>query len=142
MNMMRYKGYAAKIEYSDDDREFVGRVLGIKDIIGFHGDSVAALEKDFHKALDFYLESCKKRGKAPDRPYSGKLNLRLPPETHRMLASQAEVEEKSINDLILDAIDAVASPEHPPKVTTAAPIRLKSNAVRKKRGQAKNRPRE
>ncbi|MCC8191264.1 MAG: type II toxin-antitoxin system HicB family antitoxin, partial [Planctomycetes bacterium] len=83
MSTMQYRGYTAKVEYSEEDREFVGRVLGIRDVIGFHGTSVAALEKDFHAVLDFYLETCEKRGKTPDRPYSGKLNVRLSPELHR-----------------------------------------------------------
>lgn len=105
MSTMTYKGYSAKVEYSDEDHCFVGRVIGIRDVIGFHGESVAALEKDFHEVLDFYLATCEQRGKTPDRPYSGKLNLRLPPEKHRVLACHAEATGKSINDVILDAID-------------------------------------
>lgn len=104
-NTMNYKGYSATIEYSPEDKCFVGRVLGIRDVIGFHGESVGELEKDFHQTLDFYLDTCKKRGKTPDRPYSGKLNLRMPPEKHRLLSIQAESTGQSINDVILSAID-------------------------------------
>ncbi len=107
---MQYKGYTAKVEYSQEDREFVGRVLGIRDVIGFHGRSVEELEADYRDTMDFYLETCEKRGKTPDRPYSGKLNLRLPPEKHRALAQQAEASGQSINEMILAAID-VAYPE-------------------------------
>ncbi len=113
MNLMHYKGYTAKVEYSEEDKEFVGRVLGIRDVIGFHGKSVSALETDFHGAMDFYLKTCEQRGKTPDKPYSGKVNLRLSPEKHRALAQQAVIKGKSINDLIVDAIDTV--------VSTAAP---------------------
>jgi len=42
---MTYKGYAAKIEYSDDDDCFVGHIAGIKDVIGFHADSVKELRR-------------------------------------------------------------------------------------------------
>lgn len=108
-NTMSYKGYSAVVEYSPEDKCFVGRVLGIRDIIGFHGESVDELENDFRQTLDFYLESCEKRGKIPDRPYSGKLNLRMPPEKHRLLSIRAESTGQSINDVILSAIDAVYS---------------------------------
>jgi predicted HicB family RNase H-like nuclease len=38
---MRYRGYAARIEYSDEDECLVGHIAGIRDIVSFHGDSVA-----------------------------------------------------------------------------------------------------
>lgn len=61
MKPMRYKGYSARIEYSDEDRCFVGRVAGIRDILTFHGESVAEVRQAFEEALDFYLETCAKR---------------------------------------------------------------------------------
>lgn len=39
----------------------------------------------------------KKLGRAPQRPYSGKLMLRVPPEIHAAVAVAAEVSGKSIN---------------------------------------------
>ena len=33
MKPMRYKGYSARIEYSDEDGCFVGRVAGIRDLL-------------------------------------------------------------------------------------------------------------
>jgi len=40
MNAMSYKGYTAHIEFDERDNIFVGRVLGVKAIIGFHGETV------------------------------------------------------------------------------------------------------
>jgi len=40
MNMMKYRGYVARIEYDEEDRIFVGHLAGIKDIVGFHGTTV------------------------------------------------------------------------------------------------------
>ena len=80
MKPMRYKGYAARIEYSDEDSCFVGRVAGIRDILTFHGESVAEVRQAFAEALDFYLETCAKRGETPNKPYSGKLLLRVSPD--------------------------------------------------------------
>ena len=45
MNTMLYKGYAARIEYSEEDKCLVGHLAGIRDIIGFHADNVADLRK-------------------------------------------------------------------------------------------------
>ena len=41
MSCMRYKGYAARIEYDEREDIFVGRVLGMRDMISFHASSVA-----------------------------------------------------------------------------------------------------
>lgn len=97
MNTMSYKGYAAKIEYSDEDQCFVGHIAGIQDIVGFHGESVTELREAFVEAVDDYLETCARLNRAPQKPYSGKLMLRIPPEVHAAVAIAAEVSGKSIN---------------------------------------------
>ncbi len=97
MKPMRYKGYPARIEYSDEDGCFVGRVAGIRDIITFHGESVGEVREAFEEALDFYLDSCNERDEPPNKPYSGKLLLRIDPEIHAAVAEAAEVNGVSIN---------------------------------------------
>lgn len=97
MKPMTYKGYQASIDYSDEDGCLVGRVVGIKDLITFHGTSVAQIRRAFKEALDFYLESCESRDESPDKPYSGKLMLRVPSEVHAAVARSAEISGKSIN---------------------------------------------
>jgi len=97
MNTMTYRGYAARIEYSDEDRCFVGHIAGINDVVGFHGESVAELRTAFEEAVEDYLEACEKLGRSPQKPYSGKLMLRVPPEVHAAVAAAAEVSGKSIN---------------------------------------------
>jgi len=54
-NAMTYKGYSARIEFDDQDHIFVGHLVGIRDIVGFHGSSVRELETAFHEAVDDYL---------------------------------------------------------------------------------------
>jgi len=104
MSTMTYKGYAAKIEYSDDDDCFVGHIAGIKDVIGFHADSVKELRRAFEEAVDDYLVTCEKVGRAPQRPYSGKLMLRVPPEIHARAAMMAEAHGMSINQWAADVL--------------------------------------
>ena len=65
MNTMIYKGYTARIEYSTEDGCLIGEIAGIKDIVGFHGDSVAELQAAFEEAVEDYLEMCEKSGRPP-----------------------------------------------------------------------------
>lgn len=74
MNTMNYRGYAARIDYSEDDGCFVGHIADISDIVGFHGESVAELRAAFEEAVDDYLETCKKLGRTPEKPLSGVVN--------------------------------------------------------------------
>jgi predicted HicB family RNase H-like nuclease len=97
MNTMTYRGYAARIEYSDEDQCLVGHIAGINDVVGFHGDSVVELRIAFEEAVADYLEACEKLNRAPQKPYSGKLMLRVPPEVHAAVAAAAQVSGKSIN---------------------------------------------
>ncbi len=97
MKPMRYKRYAARIEYSDEDECFVGRVAGIQDIITFHGDDVAQVRHAFQEAIDFYLESCAERGESPQKAYSGRIMLRVPSATHAAVDRAAMLSGKSIN---------------------------------------------
>ena len=104
MNAMHYKGYAARIEYSEDDDCFIGHIAGIKDIIGFHGDSVKELHLAFAEAVDDYLKTCKRLKKSPQKPYSGHIMLRVPPETHARIAMLAEANGKSLNSFVSELL--------------------------------------
>ncbi len=97
MNAMKYNGYAAHIEYDAHDRIFVGHLAGVRDIVGFHGGSVEELETAFHEAVDNYLAACAKLGQKPNKPVSGKILLRVPPEIHSAAMMVAESEGKSLN---------------------------------------------
>ena len=106
---MKYKGYEAVIEYDDDDRIFVGRVINTRDVIVFDGITVDELETSFHAVIDEYLEDCAAINKDPEKPYSGKFNLRLSPELHRKVATQAERRGQSFNAFVESVLeDAIA----------------------------------
>ena len=104
MNEMTYQSYSAKVEYDPVDRIFVGHILGIRDIVGFHGSTVEELEAAFHEAVHHYLEVCEKIGQQPQRSYSGKLTLRMPPDVHMAVATAAETNHKSINQWATDVL--------------------------------------
>jgi predicted HicB family RNase H-like nuclease len=104
MNTMIYKGYAARIEYSDDDQCFIGHIAGINDVVGFHGDSVKELKTAFHEAVNDYLAACKKLGREPQKPYSGRMMLRVPPEVHARAMMMAQAHGKSLNQWATDVL--------------------------------------
>ena len=112
MNMMTHKGYAARIEYSDDDACFVGHIAGIKDIVGFHGESVAELRDAFEEAVEDYLETCDALNRQPSKPFSGKLELSIPPDIHAGIAVAAETSGKSIDQWAEDAFTNALDSTH------------------------------
>ncbi len=108
MSKMSYRGYTAHIVYDDRDAIFVGRVLGIDDIIGFHADSVGALRRAFEEAVDDYLSSCAKLGKSPQSTASGRMMLRVSPEVHRASLIAAQAQGKSLNQWAEQVLQAAA----------------------------------
>lgn len=108
MSAMTYKGYTARVEFDAEDRLFVGHLAGVRDIIGFHGSSVAELERAFREAVDDYLAVCKKLGQAPNKPASGRVMLRLPPELHARASARAQVEGVSFNQWAAKALERAA----------------------------------
>ncbi len=104
-NAMTYKGYAARIEFDAQDRIFFGRLAGIQDIVTFHGETVDELEAAFKEAVDHYIDTCAELGDKPNKPYSGKLTLRISPTVHAAIATAAEVSGKSLNKWAADVLD-------------------------------------
>lgn len=105
MGVMRYKGYWAKIEYSDVDKCFCGKVEGLKkDLICFEGKSVSELKKDFEEAINNYLDTCEKLHEKPEVQCKGSLNIRLGSELHNEAKIKSEEKNISINEFIKQAI--------------------------------------
>ena len=74
---MEYKGYIARVEYDDKAKLFHGQVMNLRDVITFQGRSVTELRKALRDSVDDYVEFCAERGEKPEKPFSGKVLLRL-----------------------------------------------------------------
>ncbi len=107
-NVMTYKGHAARVEFDAEDGLFVGHIAGINDVVGFHSDTVSALVQAFHNAVDDYIATCERVCKAPEKPYSGNLMLRVKPEVHARAALATQLKGKSLNQWSEDALMAAA----------------------------------
>ena len=105
MNTMSYSGYTARIEFDERDSIFVGRILGLRSIISFHGQTVEELRGQFAAAVDDYLADCQEQGVSPEKPASGKLLLRVTPEIHSQALIKAQSIGKSLNQWATEAIE-------------------------------------
>ena len=104
-NLMEYKGYHAKIEFSPEDDTFVGRVLGINDVLAFDGESKQELKEMFQECIDEYLAECAELGKEPDKEYKGTFNVRITPELHKQAVLESESRNISLNQFVQQAIE-------------------------------------
>ena len=102
--MMKYKGYTGRVEFDPEAGLFHGEVIDTRDVITFQGKSVDELKSAFEDSVDDYLEFCSERGEEPDKPFSGKFILRLPPELHHQVYVKASESGKSINSWVMDLL--------------------------------------
>jgi predicted HicB family RNase H-like nuclease len=102
--MLKYKNYTGMVEYDSDGKIFTGEVLGMRDVITFEGRSPEELEDSFRQSIDLYLEMCADDGVEPQKPFSGRFNLRIDPELHRRVAERAALAGESLNGWIAEVL--------------------------------------
>jgi predicted HicB family RNase H-like nuclease len=115
-------------------RIFTGHVLDLRDQIYFEGDSVESLEASMHRAVDHYLVVCASRDEEPERPFSGKLNLRLGSDLHRAAALAAAAEGESLNNWFVRVVEAAAVRTRGVKTATKRP-QLRKTSRRQSRSK-------
>ena len=106
---MNYKNYTGSVEFSEEDDLLYGKVIGIRSLISYEGSSVEELVKDFHNAVDCYLDLCARKGFEPELPYKGSFNVRISPELHRKAAGIALLQRISLNAFVEKAIEAAVA---------------------------------
>ncbi|WP_209019434.1 type II toxin-antitoxin system HicB family antitoxin [Chlorobaculum sp. 24CR] len=104
--MLKYKGYSGCVEYDDEAGIFHGEVLDTRDVITFQGTTVEEIERAFRESIDDYLDFCRERGEEPNKPFSGKLVLRMSPELHHKVFVKAVKSGKSLNKWISDTLES------------------------------------
>lgn len=102
--MLTYKNYMASVKFDDEAEIFHGEIINTRDVITFQGKTVAELKQAFIDSVEDYLAFCAERGESPDKPFSGKFNLRLDPELHKEACTTARVEGVSLNQFVTKAI--------------------------------------
>ena len=92
------------MEFSENDRLFFGKVLGVRALISYEGTTATELVEDFHGAVDDYLELCAQQGIEPEKAYKGSFNVRVSPELHRTAAVYAAMQKISLNSFVENAL--------------------------------------
>jgi predicted HicB family RNase H-like nuclease len=102
--MMEFKGYIGIVNYDSEAKIFHGDVINTRDVITFQGTSVKEIEKAFKESIEVYIRWCKEEGVHPEKPYSGKFNLRISPELHREIAIASTKMNVSLNKFVEKAL--------------------------------------
>jgi predicted HicB family RNase H-like nuclease len=100
--------YSYRVRWSAEDQEFVGTVLELPSLSWLESESGLAFTGIQQLARDVVeeLEASGETVPEPlaERSYSGKFQVRIPPETHRRLVEKAAEERISLNRLISDRL--------------------------------------
>lgn len=108
MNVLVYKGYQGRFAYDAEADIFHGEVMHLADVITFQGRSIDELKQALADSVDDYLEFCAQRGRRPEKPYSGRFNVRIAPELHQRIALEAAKHGQSLNHWVATALDQMA----------------------------------
>lgn len=98
--MLKYKGYSGVVTFDDDAMIFHGEVVGLRDVITFRGTTPEEIKREFEISVDGYINWCKELKQEPEKPFSGNIHLRLQPDLHAKLASEAKYSGLSLNNYI------------------------------------------
>jgi predicted HicB family RNase H-like nuclease len=104
---MKYKGYTAKVEFDEEAEIFFGTVVNTRDTITFQSENAHELKDEFQASIDDYLEYCKELGRSPEKPFSGRLMLRVSPDLHQRLYTGAVEHRQSLNEYINNTLQSV-----------------------------------
>ena len=111
---MKYRGYIGSIEASPEDNLLYGKLLYLQALVNYEGQTVAELQQAFHEAVDDYLADCEAQSIAPEKPCKGTFNVRVGHAMHLAAAEAASREQKSLNDLVRNALQAYLD-DHGPR---------------------------
>ena len=103
-NILNIDGYRAIITYDPDLDKFRGEFIGLNGGADFYATTIEELKKEGRISLNVFLEMCQEEGLNPVKEYSGKFNLRVPPELHAEIAARAAAEGKSLNQCVTDLL--------------------------------------
>jgi predicted HicB family RNase H-like nuclease len=109
ISTMEIDGYKAVIKYDPEIGLFRGEFLGLNGGADFYASSVEGLRKEGKKSLKVFLKMCAEDGVNPRRKFTGRFNLRIPPDLHERIAALADTSGKSINTWMIEALDHEAS---------------------------------
>ena len=104
-NVMKFGEYEAVISYDPDIQMFRGEFVGLNGGADFYADSIKKLRKEGETSLRIFLDYAAEKNIPPKKELSGKLVLRLDPETHRKYKILAKTKNVSLNQLLNETLE-------------------------------------
>ena len=102
-NTMTYRGYVGSIEFSESDGVLFGKVLGIRSLLSYEGNTAKELVEDFHGVVDDYFNVCEAEGVEPEVAYKGSFKRFMPSSTaNRSIVSSWKQWRKSSRRKVFD----------------------------------------
>lgn len=96
--------YTYRVTWSEEDQEYVGLCAEFPSLSWLKSDPEQALAGIRKLVKDTVADMKKSKEQVPEpisaRNFSGKFMVRVPPETHRLLATQAAESGVSLNRLV------------------------------------------
>lgn len=102
--------YRYSVQWSREDKEFVATVLEFPFLSWLHEDQLKAL-RGIERLVSDVIHELDRSGEPVPQPiatqiFSGRLNLRVPPELHRKLAIEAANHGVPLNKYAIDRLTA------------------------------------
>jgi predicted HicB family RNase H-like nuclease len=107
INVLEINGNKAIITYDPEIEMFRGEFLLANGGADFYAKDIKGLKKEAKLSLKVFNEVCNERGIKPKKLFSGKFNVRIDPELHEKAVIAAAAKNKSLNQLVADAIEDV-----------------------------------
>ena len=105
-NTIEIEGYRAVIQFDPDIDMFRGEFVGLNGGADFYARDIAGLRREGAVSLKVFLDMCREDGVEPRRRFSGKFNVRIPPELHATISAAAAADGKSLNQWVVDELSA------------------------------------
>ncbi|MFN3580798.1 MAG: type II toxin-antitoxin system HicB family antitoxin [Pseudomonas sp.] len=107
-NTMMIDGHRAVVQYDPEIEMFRGEFVGLNGGADFYAADIDGLKREGRASLKVFLEMCAEDGVEPTKTFSGKFNVRVPPELHAEIAQAAAAAGKSLNQWVVEALDREA----------------------------------
>lgn len=104
MNLMEIDGVKAVIQYDPEIEMFRGEFIGLNGSADFYARDIEGLKREGATSLKVFLEMCEEDGVEPRKQYSGRFNVRIPPELHERATAAATATGVSLNALVEKAL--------------------------------------
>ena len=103
-NLLQHRGYYGSIEASTEDNCLFGKLLFIRALVNYEGETVAELQAAFREAVHDYLATSQELGQEPEVPCKGSFNVRVGHDLHLAASVAANRHRMSLNDLTRQAL--------------------------------------